>query len=69
MPEDTGKGAQGGQLEGNPPEKFYGDCNDTSNFLIRFKQFTVGFKSVAMFCSFRLYAVWRFMEWKSHLAL
>jgi hypothetical protein len=30
---------------------------------------TVGSKSVAMFCSFRLFAVWRFMEWKSHLAL
>jgi hypothetical protein len=30
---------------------------------------TVGSKSVAMFCSFGLYAVWHFMEWKSHLAL
>jgi hypothetical protein len=30
---------------------------------------TVGSKSVAMFCSFRLFAVWRFMAWKSHLAL
>jgi retrotransposon gag protein len=30
---------QGGQLEGNPPKKFYGDRNDTSNFLMRFKQF------------------------------
>jgi hypothetical protein len=30
---------------------------------------TVGSKSVAMFFSFRLFAVWHFMEWKSHLAL
>jgi hypothetical protein len=30
---------------------------------------TVGSKSVAMFCNFGLYAVWRFMEWKSHLEL
>jgi hypothetical protein len=37
--EDTKKPMQGGQLEGNPPEKFYGDHNDTSNFLMRFKQF------------------------------
>jgi hypothetical protein len=29
----------------------------------------VGSKSVAMFFSFRLFAVWHFMEWKSHLAL
>jgi hypothetical protein len=28
----------------------------------------VGSKSIAMFCSFRLFAVWHFMEWKSHLA-
>jgi hypothetical protein len=33
------------------------------------KPHTVGSKSIAMFCSFGLFAVWRFMEWKSHLAL
>jgi hypothetical protein len=39
LPQDTEKGTQGEQLEGNPSEKFYGDQSDTSNFLMRFKQF------------------------------
>jgi uncharacterized membrane protein len=29
----------------------------------------VGFKSVAIFCSFRLFSVLHFMEWNSHFAL
>ena len=28
-----------GRLEGNPPEKFDGERNDTNNFLMRFRQF------------------------------
>jgi hypothetical protein len=39
LSEGTKKPAQGGWLEGNPSEKFYGDHNNTSNFLMRFKQF------------------------------
>jgi hypothetical protein len=39
LTEEMEKPIQGGQLEGNPLEKFYGDHNDTSNFLMRFKQF------------------------------
>jgi hypothetical protein len=30
---------------------------------------TVGSKSIAMFCSFRLFAVWHFMEWKLYFTL
>jgi hypothetical protein len=33
------KNPPGGRLEGNPPEKFSGDCSDTSDFLMWFKQF------------------------------
>jgi hypothetical protein len=39
LPQDTEKNMQGGQLEGNPLKKFYGDQSDTSNFLLWFKQF------------------------------
>jgi hypothetical protein len=39
LPQDNEKGSPGGQLEGNPPEKFFRDCSDTSDFLMRFKQF------------------------------
>jgi hypothetical protein len=39
LPQDGEKGSPGGRLEGNPPEKFSGDRSDTSDFLMRFKQF------------------------------
>jgi hypothetical protein len=39
LPKDTEKPTLGGRLEGNPLEKFYGDHNDMSDFLMRFKQF------------------------------
>jgi retrotransposon gag protein len=39
LSEGMEKPTQGGLLEGNPLEKFYGDRNDTSDFLMRFKQF------------------------------
>jgi hypothetical protein len=39
LSEEMEKPMTGGQLEGNPLEKFYGDRNDTSDFLMRFKQF------------------------------
>jgi hypothetical protein len=39
LSQDSDKNIQGGRLEGNPLEKFYGDRNDTSDFLMRFKQF------------------------------
>jgi hypothetical protein len=39
LSEETEKPMQEGQLEDNPPEKFYRDHNDMSNFLMRFKQF------------------------------
>jgi retrotransposon gag protein len=37
--QDSEKNSPGGRLEGNPPEKFSGDRSDTSDFLMRFKQF------------------------------
>jgi hypothetical protein len=39
LPQDNEKNSPGGQLEGNPPEKFSGDHSDTSDFLMHFKQF------------------------------
>jgi hypothetical protein len=39
LSEGMEKPTQGGQLEGNPPEKFYGDQNHMSDFLMWFKQF------------------------------
>jgi hypothetical protein len=39
LPQESEKNSLGGQLEGNPPEKFSGDRSDMSNFLMRFKQF------------------------------
>jgi hypothetical protein len=39
LPQDSEKGTPGGQLEGNPLEKFSGDRSDTSDFFMRFKQF------------------------------
>jgi retrotransposon gag protein len=39
LPQDNEKNSPGGRLKGNPPEKFSGDRSDTSDFLMRFKQF------------------------------
>jgi retrotransposon gag protein len=39
LPQDNEKNSPGGRLEGNPPEKLSGDCSDTSDFLMCFKQF------------------------------
>jgi retrotransposon gag protein len=39
LSKDMEKPTSGGWLEGNPLEKFYKEYNDTSNFLMRFKQF------------------------------
>jgi retrotransposon gag protein len=39
LPQENEKNSPGGRLEGNPPEKFSGDHSDTSDFLMRFKQF------------------------------
>jgi retrotransposon gag protein len=39
LPQDNEKNSPGGRLEGNPPEKFSRDRSDTSDFLMRFKQF------------------------------
>jgi hypothetical protein len=39
LPQVTGKDIQGERLKGNPLEKFYGDCSNTSDFLMQFKQF------------------------------
>jgi retrotransposon gag protein len=39
LPQNNEKSSLGGRLKGNPPEKFSGDRSDTSDFLMRFKQF------------------------------
>jgi retrotransposon gag protein len=39
LSQDNEKGSPRGRLEGNPLEKFSGDRSDTSDFLMRFKQF------------------------------
>jgi retrotransposon gag protein/zinc knuckle protein len=39
LPQDNEKNSPGGRLEGNPLEKFSKDRSNTSNFLMRFKQF------------------------------
>jgi hypothetical protein len=39
LPQDNEKNSLGGRLKGNPPKKFSGDRSDTSDFLMRFKQF------------------------------
>jgi hypothetical protein len=39
LPQDIEKNMPGGQLKGNSSEKFSGDCSDTSDFLMRFRQF------------------------------
>jgi hypothetical protein len=39
LPQDNEKNPPRGQLQGNPPKKFSRDRSDTSDFLMRFKQF------------------------------
>jgi hypothetical protein len=39
LPQDNKENSSEGWLKGNPPEKFSSDRSDTSDFLMRFKQF------------------------------